>query len=124
MSTLSAIYGTTIRGDDWRARAACVGEDPELWFDGDIERGLYICSECPVQRECLDVAEEHEDRFGIWGGLTPQDRDQGHGTLAKYRAGCKCRRCRGAKNAHQRQWRDTMVEKLRAGRPGAVQDPA
>lgn len=36
-----------------------------------------ICRECPVRRECLQWAMEHENpghRAGIWGGLTETQR--------------------------------------------------
>jgi WhiB family transcriptional regulator, redox-sensing transcriptional regulator len=60
----------------WLSRAACIGEDPELFFP---ERGEYlksaaakaVCARCPVTQECLAGAPSE---FGIRGGLTPTER--------------------------------------------------
>ena len=72
-------------GPDWRARAACLGRDPEMFFpqpadrDGEDE-AVAICRRCPVEADCLADAIESETyrptsgRHGIWGGKTPQQR--------------------------------------------------
>ena len=69
---------------DWREAAACVDEDPDLWFptdshDYDIPR--RICDPCPVKAACLDDVMADEGlylstayRYGMWGGLTPSER--------------------------------------------------
>lgn len=54
---------------DWRTRAACRIEAPELFFpdpaDTDTKaRAEAICARCPVKTECLRNA----DKYGIWGG--------------------------------------------------------
>jgi WhiB family redox-sensing transcriptional regulator len=33
-----------------------------------------ICIGCPVRQECLDYALVSNQRFGIWGGLTEEER--------------------------------------------------
>jgi hypothetical protein len=51
--------------------AACVGEDPELWFsDDESERDLaiWICRGCPVREACLQFAADSKTRYGVWGG--------------------------------------------------------
>jgi WhiB family redox-sensing transcriptional regulator len=67
----------------WRQSAACAGVDPELFHPdrGPGERKAMaaaksICANCPVQRECLEDALEQDDRYGIWGGLLPDEREQ------------------------------------------------
>lgn len=65
-------------------RAACRGEDPELFFPvGDphspvnvdqIARAEAVCHGCPVQADCLSWALETGQRDGIWGGMTEHDR--------------------------------------------------
>ena len=72
-------------GPDWRARAACLGHDPETFFpqpadrDGEDE-AIAICWTCPVRRDCLIDAMTAEEgrqastRWGIWGGYTPVER--------------------------------------------------
>ena len=75
----------------WRERAACHGEDTELWFPTDRydRRGLDspdtrasialgICATCPVATQCLEAAMREETalsgRWGIRGGLTAYQR--------------------------------------------------
>lgn len=60
----------------WHPRAACRGEDRELFFPRPGEVALKarsICGRCPVQTECLTYGLKYE-RFGIYGGLTPLER--------------------------------------------------
>jgi len=62
---------------DWRHRAACRDEEPELFFPiGDvgpsrrqIAEAKAICGRCPVREECLGWALGVQS-FGIAGGLT------------------------------------------------------
>jgi WhiB family redox-sensing transcriptional regulator len=66
---------------DWRARAACAGYPNILFFpssDGPdeptLERAKAICSVCAVADECLEYALETNQRAGIWGGTSEQER--------------------------------------------------
>ena len=65
---------------DWRTRTACAGFPNELFFPrGDapsrvIERALAVCSICPVAADCLEYALETNQRSGIWGGTTEDER--------------------------------------------------
>ena len=66
-------YGDT----HWRDFAGCAEADPELFFPeqgGDIRDARAICSKCPVRSQCLDYALQHDERFGIWGGMSERDR--------------------------------------------------
>lgn len=64
----------------WRARAACAGQVPDVWFLPETEKeAIRICHGCPVRAECLADALTHEGaaetgRYGIRGGLTPVQR--------------------------------------------------
>ena len=33
-----------------------------------------VCMSCEVRAECLEYALEHDERFGIWGGLSERER--------------------------------------------------
>lgn len=33
-----------------------------------------ICERCEVRAECLEYALEHDERYGIWGGMTETAR--------------------------------------------------
>ena len=65
----------------WRRRAACRGEDPELFFPvgsagpalAQIAEAKKICARCPVLRACLAFAMATGQESGIWGGLTEDE---------------------------------------------------
>lgn len=65
----------------WRRRAACTGEDLELFFpfgsDGppltQVE-AKAICARCPVREACLRYAVTTGQGYGIWGGLIEDER--------------------------------------------------
>lgn len=60
----------------WTERAACKGEDTDLFFPGRGEEQvgvLALCGVCPVRAECLAYALEHED-VGVWGGTSAKQR--------------------------------------------------
>lgn len=67
---------------EWRQNAACLDEDPELFFpDGttgaafdQIQRAKAVCRRCPVVRECLQWALDHNQDAGVWGGLNEEER--------------------------------------------------
>ena len=72
-------------GPDWRARAACLGHDPETFFPQPADRegeteAIAICSGCPVKADCLADAMQAEkglsvsNRWGIWGGFSAHER--------------------------------------------------
>lgn len=66
---------------DWRLRAACRGQDTNLWFidKGHYGKALDVCHGCPVRAECLYDAlaiEPAWHRYGLWGGLTGRQRAQ------------------------------------------------
>jgi WhiB family redox-sensing transcriptional regulator len=63
----------------WRQFALCLGHDSDLWFPVERDGGavaVAICSACPVRLDCLGWAIEHDERQGIWGGISARRRDQ------------------------------------------------
>lgn len=68
---------------NWQNRALCRGEDVNLFFNVDGERGLekvhreakarQICNACPVTTECVDFATR-TFQVGIWGGVDEEQR--------------------------------------------------
>ena len=66
---------------DWRHRATCRDEDPELFFPVgtsgpallQIAAAKTVCRRCPVVTECLTYALEHGEE-GIWGGMSEDER--------------------------------------------------
>ncbi|NHD18981.1 MULTISPECIES: WhiB family transcriptional regulator [Actinopolyspora] len=62
---------------DWQERALCAQTDPEAFFPekgGSTREAKRICAGCEVRSECLEYALEHDERFGIWGGLSERER--------------------------------------------------
>jgi|GEM_PF-4179550 len=67
------------------AHAACIGEDPEIFFPGEkappshAVDALAICGGCTARQACLDATMRAEKsaahRYGIFGGTTPQQRN-------------------------------------------------
>jgi WhiB family redox-sensing transcriptional regulator len=57
----------------------CAEVDPELFFPekGDNLNKIVrtLCSMCDHKIECAEWGIKHES-FGIWGGLTPRERQQ------------------------------------------------
>jgi WhiB family redox-sensing transcriptional regulator len=33
-----------------------------------------VCAGCPVRLQCLEMALQNDERFGIWGGLSERER--------------------------------------------------
>jgi WhiB family transcriptional regulator, redox-sensing transcriptional regulator len=62
---------------DWQERALCAQTDPEAFFPekgGSTREAKRICLGCEVRAECLEYALAHDERFGIWGGLSERER--------------------------------------------------
>ena len=66
---------------DWRHRALCRYEDPELFFPVgtggpallQLSEARSVCRRCPVVSECLAFALAH-DEVGVWGGMSEDER--------------------------------------------------
>ena len=64
---------------DWLDRAACDGLDVALFFPEEGENpttALEVCKACPVRHDCLDEAIRNNETHGVWGGLTPRQRQR------------------------------------------------
>jgi len=61
----------------WQERALCAQTDPEAFFPekgGSTREAKKVCLSCGVRSECLEYALGHDERFGIWGGLSERER--------------------------------------------------
>ena len=61
----------------WKERALCAQTDPEAFFPekgGSTREAKRVCLSCDVRSECLEYALAHDERFGIWGGLSERER--------------------------------------------------
>lgn len=66
-------------GDElsWQDQALCAQTDPELFFPergGSTREAKRICRNCEARAKCLEYALEHDEQFGIWGGMSERDR--------------------------------------------------
>ncbi len=64
-------------GQLWQEQALCAQTDPEAFFPekgGSTREAKRVCVSCEVRSECLEYALEHDERFGIWGGLSERER--------------------------------------------------
>lgn len=93
----------------WRRRSRCpVRADLDFYSEQprEIRACKRVCSECPVKEACVLVALRHEDPWGIWGGLTGEERKHlvtglrerttrpPHGDNDRYVLhGCRCASC-------------------------------
>lgn len=69
---------------NWQDQAACRGEELDLFFGLDGERGpvreareaeaAALCGGCPVRIACLNYAIGTGERYGTWGGLSEDER--------------------------------------------------
>jgi len=66
----------------WRSRAACLDENPELFFPignadpafHQINKAIVICRRCEVADTCLRWAMHSHQDDGVWGGLSADER--------------------------------------------------
>ncbi|MGC0373215.1 WhiB family transcriptional regulator [Streptomyces sp. SAI-229] len=68
--------------DNWRERAACRTEDPDLFFPIgttgpaliQTEQAKAVCRRCPVREPCLRWALDTGQSIGVWGGTSETER--------------------------------------------------
>lgn len=70
---------------EWQHRGLCRSINPETFFHPEGERGpsrrrrdqraIAICEQCPVIKECAEHALRVREPYGVWGGMTEDDRE-------------------------------------------------
>ena len=76
-SVLTLIVGIDEDASAWQAVALCAQTDPEAFFPekgGSTREAKSVCKACEVKMECLEYALTHDERYGIWGGLSERER--------------------------------------------------
>ena len=71
---------------DWQLAAACRGMDDTWFFPPDreqakartsrISRAKAVCAHCPALIPCRNFALDNREVFGVWGGLSEDDREK------------------------------------------------
>jgi WhiB family redox-sensing transcriptional regulator len=81
-------HGISRRGDDhWTNRAACIEHGPlfDLAYGFEpkgedrkpppaVEEAKAVCARCPVIADCLAEVLAYPTRYGVWAGLTADER--------------------------------------------------
>jgi|GEM_PF-580653 hypothetical protein len=85
MADFSRLPGPNADLWDWQLVAACRGVDSSLFFHPEGERGAArsareaaakeVCMRCPVRAECAAHALAVREPYGVWGGLTEDERE-------------------------------------------------
>lgn len=93
MANLSRLPSPTQASWEWQYDGLCVGLDADHFFTTPGERGLSklrreeravrICRRCPVIEQCREHALRVREPYGVWGGLTEEDRDRILGPLPR-----------------------------------------
>ena len=76
-SMLTLVAGIDDGASAWQATALCAQTDPEAFFPekgGSTREAKSVCKVCEVKQECLEYALAHDERYGIWGGLSERER--------------------------------------------------
>lgn len=85
MAELSRLPGPNADLWDWQLRGACRDAEPSLFFHPEGERGSSrlrrdlaakaVCATCPVIVACARHALRVREPYGVWGGLTEDERE-------------------------------------------------
>jgi WhiB family redox-sensing transcriptional regulator len=86
MAEISRLPGPIADVWDWQLQGACRTADPDLFFHPEGERGprrrnrdaaaKAICAGCPVVAQCAAHALAVREPYGVWGGMSEDDREQ------------------------------------------------
>jgi WhiB family redox-sensing transcriptional regulator len=61
----------------WREDALCAQAGPEFFFPApgsSTREAKQLCGACEGRLACLEYALSHDERFGVWGGLSEKER--------------------------------------------------
>lgn len=84
MTEISRLPGPIADLWEWQHEGACREVDNATFFHPDGERGprrrqrdaaaVAICTTCPVIEQCREHALRSRETYGVWGGLTEDER--------------------------------------------------
>ncbi|MFD1716611.1 WhiB family transcriptional regulator [Georgenia deserti] len=84
MAELSRLPGPVMDLWEWQYEGACREADPDLFFHPEGERGgtrrrrdaaaKAVCATCPVIEQCREHALQVREPYGVWGGLSEDER--------------------------------------------------
>lgn len=84
MSNFSRLPAPLAELWEWQYQGACRDLDTEQFFHPEGERGgtrkrrddaaKAICAQCPVINQCREYALAAQEPYGVWGGLSAEER--------------------------------------------------
>jgi len=88
MTTVCRLPGPVADVWEWQFDGSCRSRNPDVFFHPDGERGpsrrrrdseaKAVCLDCPVLRNCREHALQVGEPYGVWGGMTEQEREAMH----------------------------------------------
>jgi WhiB family transcriptional regulator, redox-sensing transcriptional regulator len=89
MSDISRLPGPVADHWEWQFDGSCRHENPDVFFHPNGERGpsrhnrdnaaKTVCRSCPVLQTCRKHALQVHEPYGVWGGLTENEREAIYG---------------------------------------------
>ena len=86
MASIKRLPSPIIESYAWQWEGACMGADSSVFFSPEAERGLKrarreenakaVCARCPVIEQCREHALAVQEPYGVWGGLSEDERAQ------------------------------------------------
>ncbi|MER7824852.1 WhiB family redox-sensing transcriptional regulator [Streptomyces sp. CG 926] len=84
MTKVARLPGRAEHQWEWQEEAACRALGTDRFFHPAGERGeeraareqeaKEVCAFCPVRSQCLSHALRVQEPYGVWGGLTEDER--------------------------------------------------
>lgn len=85
MAEISRLPGPMASVWEWQLEGSCRRENPEVFFHPEGERGparrnrdgaaKAVCVACPVLVQCREHALRVREPYGVWGGMTEDERE-------------------------------------------------
>jgi WhiB family redox-sensing transcriptional regulator len=86
MTDVSRLPAPVSEHYEWQLRGLCRGSDVNTFFLPEGVRGprkarrereaKAICRQCPVRDLCAAFALSTREAYGVWGGMTPEERER------------------------------------------------
>lgn len=84
MTDIARLPKPTLDVWEWQFEGHCRRVSPEVFFHPEGERGNQrrsrddrakaVCDSCPVLRRCREHALASREPYGVWGGMTEDER--------------------------------------------------
>ncbi len=84
MAEITRLPGPVMELWEWQYQGLCRSADPDIFFHPEGERGgtrrrrdeaaKAMCAVCPVLEACREHALKVQEPYGVWGGLTEDER--------------------------------------------------